>query len=212
MLPAYALGMVRLEPHDVRFFASVEELRAWLEANGETAEELWVGLPRRTKDRRPPFGWAELVDELLAVGWIDSVRMPLPPDAHDQRTTPRRPGSVWSARNVARVEALRAEGRMRPPGEAAFARRREDRTAMYSFERPADLDDAAKAAIASRPGAWPWFEAQPAGYRRMAVHWVTSAKRPETRASRLARLVDGCADGYRLPELTGRAREPRTSD
>ncbi len=74
--------MPRLEPHDVHFFASVEERRAWLEANGEHATELWVGLPQRTKERRPPFGWPELVDELLAVGWIDGVRMPFPPDAH----------------------------------------------------------------------------------------------------------------------------------
>lgn len=198
--------MAPLEPHDVHFFGSVDELRAWLEANGEQAQELWVGMPRASKGAKPPFGWAELVDELLAVGWIDGVRMSLPPDAHAQRVTPRRPGSVWSARNVARVEALRAEGRMRPPGEAAFARRREDRTAIYSFENATQLDEAAVAAIRARDGAWAWFEGQPAGYRRSASHWVMSAKRAETRAARLAKLAEGCAGRYRLPELTGKAR------
>ncbi len=198
--------MPRLEPHDVHFFASVEELRAWLEANGEHAQELWVGLPKTTKERKPPFGWPELVDELLAVGWIDGVRMPIPPDAHSLRVTPRRPGSVWSARNVARVEALRAEGRMRPAGEAAFAKRPEDRTGIYSFENATELDDDAVAAIGAHAGAWAWFEAQPVGYRRIVTHWVMSARRPETRAARLARLVEGCAGGYRLPELTGKAR------
>ncbi len=198
--------MPRLEPHDVHFFASVEELRAWLEANGEQAQELWVGLPRASRGAKPPFGWPELVDELLAVGWIDSVRMPLPPDSHAQRVTPRRPGSVWSARNVARVEALRAEGRMRPAGEAAFVRRREDRTGIYSFENATQLDEAAVAAIRARDGAWAWFEAQPAGYRRIATHWVMSAKRAETRADRLSKLVESCASGKRLPELTGRPR------
>ncbi|HEY5629404.1 MAG TPA: YdeI/OmpD-associated family protein, partial [Candidatus Limnocylindrales bacterium] len=177
----------------------------WLEANGEQAQELWVGLPKTTRDRKPPFGWPELVDELLAVGWIDGVRMPLPPDAHALRVTPRRPGSNWSARNVARVEALRAEARMRAAGEAAFARRREDRTGVYSFENATELDAAAIGAIQARVGAWEWFEAQPAGYRRMATHWVMSAKRPETRAARLARLVQGCAEGFRLPEFIGRA-------
>jgi uncharacterized protein YdeI (YjbR/CyaY-like superfamily) len=165
-----------------------------------------VGLPRASKGAKPPFGWPELVDELLAVGWIDSVRMGLPPDAHAQRVTPRRPGSIWSARNVARVEALRGEGRMRAAGEAAFARRRDDRTAIYSFESATELDEAALAAIKARDGAWAWFEAQPPGYRRGATHWVMSPKRAETREGRLSKLVDGCAGGYRLPEITGKPR------
>ncbi len=147
-----------------------------------------------------------MVDELLAVGWIDGVRMPLTAEAHAQRVTPRRPGSIWSARNVARVEALRAEGRMQPAGEAAFARRREDRTAVYSFDGGWAFDEAADAALRAKLDAWAWFEAQPPGYRRQAVHWVMSAKRTETREARLAKLADGCATGERLPEITGRAR------
>jgi uncharacterized protein YdeI (YjbR/CyaY-like superfamily) len=198
--------MPRLEPRDVHFFGSVEELRDWLEANGEQAQELWVGQRKTTKDTRPTFTWAEMVDEILAYGWIDSVRMPLSADAHAQRVTPRRPGSIWSARNVARVEALRAEGRMRPAGEAAFERRREDRTAVYSFDGGWSFDEAAVASIRSRPGAWEWFEQQPAGYRRQTAHWVMSPKRAETREARLGKLVDGCVGAYRLPEITGKAR------
>jgi uncharacterized protein YdeI (YjbR/CyaY-like superfamily) len=198
--------MVRLVPHDVAFFASVVGLCAWLEANGEAADELWVGLVRASKGRPAPITWAGLVDEILCAGWIDSVRMPLDAEWHAIRITPRRTGSVWSARNVARVEALRAEGRMRPAGEAAFARRRKDRTAIYSFDGGFAFDEAAEAAIRARPGPWAWFEAQPPGYRRQAAHWVMSAKRAETRAGRLARLIDGCAAGERLPEITGAAR------
>jgi uncharacterized protein YdeI (YjbR/CyaY-like superfamily) len=198
--------MPRLEPRDVQFFASVEELRAWLDANGETAQELWIGQPRASKERRPTFTWAEMVDEILAYGWIDSVRMPLPPDAHAQRVTPRRPGSIWSARNVARVEALRAEGRMRPAGEAAFAKHREDKTAVYSFDGNWAFDAAAEARLRADPAGWAWLEQQPPGYRRQAAHWVMSAKRAETREGRLAKLVDGCVGGHRLPEITGKAR------
>lgn len=95
---------------------------------------------------------------------------------------------------------------MRPAGEAAFAKRPEDRTGIYSFENATELDDDAVAAIGAHAGAWAWFEAQPVGYRRIVTHWVMSARRPETRAARLARLVEGCAGGYRLPELTGKAR------
>jgi uncharacterized protein YdeI (YjbR/CyaY-like superfamily) len=202
--------MVRLVPHDVAFFASVAELRAWLEANGEAAGELWVGLARASKGRTAPITWAGLVDEILCAGWIDSVRMPFDAEWHAIRITPRRAGSVWSARNVGRVEALRAEGRMRPAGEAAFARRREDRTAIYSFDGTWAFDEPAEAAIRERPGAWAWFEAQPPGYRRQAAHWVMSAKRNDTRAGRLAKLVEGCAAGARLPEITGAARSGGT--
>ena len=198
--------MARLEPTDVQFFGSVGELRAWLAANGENAPELWVGLHKTTKERRPAFSWAEMVDELLAFGWIDSVRMPLTPEAHAQRVTPRRPGSIWSARNVDRVEALRAEGRMQPAGEAAYAKRREDRTAVYSFDGDWTFDEPADAALRANPAAWAWFAAQPAGYRRQAAHWVMSAKRPETREARLAKLIEGCVGAHRLPEITGKAR------
>ena len=91
-------------------------------------------------------------------------------------------------------------------GVRQCARRREDRTGIYWFENATELDAAAIAAIQARDGAWAWFEAQPAGYRRIAAHWAMSAKRPETRAARLARLVDSCAGGYRLTEITGKAR------
>ena len=137
--------MATPEPHDVQFFESPAALRAWLEANHATATELWVGL-RPKASGAPTVTWAELVDEVLCVGWIDGVRVPAD-GGHAIRVTPRRPGSVWSARNVARVEALRAEGRMPPAGEAAFARRRDDRTAVYSFEAALALDDEAEAAL-----------------------------------------------------------------
>jgi uncharacterized protein YdeI (YjbR/CyaY-like superfamily) len=198
--------MARLEPRDVRFFGSIEEFRAWLEANGAIADELWVGSHKVTKERRPAFTWAEMVDEVLAYGWIDSVRMPYTDGTHAQRITPRRPGSIWSARNVARVEALRAEGRMTPAGEAAFAKREAHKTAIYSFDGNWAFDEAAEAKLRADPAGWAWFEQQPPGYRRQAAHWVMSAKRAETRDGRLAKLVEGCVGGYRLPEITGKAR------
>jgi uncharacterized protein YdeI (YjbR/CyaY-like superfamily) len=156
----------------------------------------------------PTITWHELVDEVLCFGWIDGVRMPAD-GGSCIRITPRRGGSIWSARNVGRVEALRAEGRMHPAGLAAFARRRDDRTAVYSFERDADLDEGALATMRARDGALAFWEAQPRGYRRSAAHWIASAKRDDTRAKRLAALVNGCAAGTRLVELPGRARAPK---
>jgi uncharacterized protein YdeI (YjbR/CyaY-like superfamily) len=200
-------GMVRLVPHDVRFFASPDELRDWLAANHATAPYLWAGF--RAKGTGPTITWPELVDEVLCYGWIDSVRMPVE-GGSAIRITPRRKGSIWSARNVGRVEALRAEGRMREPGEAAYAKRRDDRTAIYSFEREVALDADAEGVLRERPAGWTFWEAQPAGYRRLAASWVMSAKRPETRAKRLASLVEGCARGERLAQITGRPAAPRS--
>ena len=201
------MRMVRLVPHDVLFFASPAELRDWLAANHETAPYLWAGF--RAKGTGPTITWPELVDEILCYGWIDSVRMPVE-GGSAQRITPRRKGSIWSARNVRRVVAPRAEGRMREPGEAAYAQRRDDRTAIYSFERFPTLDADAEAALSEDPGARTFWEAQPPGYRRLATFWVSSAKRPETRAKRLAELVDGCARGERLERITGKPPTPKS--
>ncbi len=194
--------MPSLVPQDVRFFASPDELRAWLDANHGTASELWVGL-RPKASGLPTVTWHEIVDEVLCVGWIDGQRQKVD-GGSAIRITPRRPGSIWSARNVGRVEALRAGGRMRPAGEAAFERRREDRTAIYSFDGGWALDAAAEAALRDDDDGWRFWERQPAGYRRLATAWVMSAKRPETRERRLALVVDACAAGERVPEISGR--------
>ncbi len=139
--------MARLEPHDVTFFESPEELRDWLAANHATAAEKWVGM-RRKASGLPSVTWEQVVDEVLCYGWIDGVRMPAD-GGSCIRITPRRPRSIWSARNVGRIEALRAQGRLRPAGEAAFGARRDDRTAVYSFEHEAALDGVAMAAASS---------------------------------------------------------------
>lgn len=191
-------------PHDIIFFASPAELRNWLEANHATADELWLGYrPKATG--LPSVTWEQVVDECLCYGWIDGVRIRVD-GGSAQRLTPRRPGSNWSARNVSRVEALRSEGRMRPPGEAAFAKRRDDRTGVYSFDAGLAFDAEAEASLRAADGAWAFWEAQPKGYRRLATHWVMSAKRPETRQRRLAQLAADCAAGRRIGALAPQSR------
>jgi uncharacterized protein YdeI (YjbR/CyaY-like superfamily) len=193
-----------LTPHDIHWFASPTELRDWLDMHHGTAPELWVGMRPRSAGV-PTVSWEEIVDEVLCVGWIDGIRKKAD-GGSVIRITPRRPGSNWSARNVARVEALRAEGRMRPAGEAAFARRRDDRTGIYSFDGAWALDAEAEAALRRNPAGWAYWEALPAGHRRLATQWVMSAKRAETRDRRLTQLVQACAAGERLPQLAGTAR------
>ena len=190
-------------PHDIAWFDSPEELRDWLEANHETATERWIGM-RPKAAGLPTVTWEQIVDEVLCVGWIDGVRYRTE-GGSCIRITPRRAGSVWSARNIGRVEALRAEGRMRPGGEAAFGRRREDRSAIYAFERDGTLDEAAVEALRAA-GGLEFFEAQSKSYRRLAAVWVGDAKRPETRAKRLAAVVEASAAGRRADALNPNPR------
>ena len=100
------------------FFTGPDEFRAWLDANHATAPELWMGLHlAHVADRG--LTWADAVPEALAYGWIDSRSERIDDDSRRQRWTPRRPGSTWSKINVATVERLTAEGRMRPSAAAS---------------------------------------------------------------------------------------------
>jgi uncharacterized protein YdeI (YjbR/CyaY-like superfamily) len=183
-------------PHDVIFFERPEDMRDWFDAHHATATELWHGSYKKATGR-PTVTWSQAVDEALCVGWIDSVRYSLDAERSAQRFTPRRPGSNWSAVNVGKVAELIAAGRMRPAGLAAWEARRPERTAVYGYEQDelATLTDEDEGRVRADPAAWADWEARPPSYRRSVVHWITSAKRPETRARRLAELVAESAAG-----------------
>jgi len=181
------------------FFSGPEEFRAWLEAHHDTATELWMGLHKRHVPDRG-LTWDEAVPEALCFGWIDSVSQRIDEDSRRQRWTPRKPGSNWSAVNIAHVERLTAEGRMHPAGLAAFERRRPDRSGIYSYEGAAQgfaPEYAARLAADPRATAF-WEEATPT-YRRLAENWVMTAKQEATRDKRMAQLVDDCAHGRLIP-------------
>lgn len=192
-------------PDDPIYFTSPDELRDWLDANHQTATELWHGSYKKAAGK-PTVTWSEAVDEALCVGWIDSVRYSLDPERSAQRFTPRRKGSNWSAVNIAKVKALTEEGRMRPAGLAAFEARSEERSAIYSYEQRhlAALEADEDAAFRANVVAWARFQALPPSYRRTAIYWVVTAKKPETRVRRLATLIEDSAAGRRLKQLTPR--------
>ena len=192
-------------PDDPIYFTSPDELRDWFDANHQTATELWHGSYKKAAGK-PTVTWSEAVDEALCVGWIDSVRFSLDPERSAQRFTPRRKGSNWSAVNIAKVKALTEEGRMRPAGLAAFEARSEERSAIYSYEQRhlAALEADEDAAFRANEMAWDRFQALPPSYRRTAIYWVVTAKKPETRVRRLATLIEDSAAGRRLKQLTPR--------
>ena len=184
-----------------RFFPTGAAFRAWLEQYHATETELLVGLYKRGSGK-PSMTWPESVDEALAFGWIDGIRRSVDAEAYTIRFTPRKPRSIWSAVNVKRVGELTVAGRMTPAGLAAFAKRDEQRTAIYSYERAAaTLDAAAMNALKADKKAWQYYESQAPWYKRTSAHWVVSAKRPETRAKRLATLIECSRKGERIGPL-----------
>jgi uncharacterized protein YdeI (YjbR/CyaY-like superfamily) len=188
------------------FFPDAAAFRAWLEANAATAPELSVGF-RKKATGLPSLTWPEARDEALCFGWIDGIRHRIDDESYRIRFTPRRPGSIWSKVNVERFAALTAEGRMTEAGAAAYTGR-EDRT-HYSYEAaPRELAPAETALFRKNKAAWADWAQRPPGYRKLCLHWITSAKRPETRARRLATLIADSAAGRKIAGVDiGRKRD-----
>ena len=197
-----------IEPPDPQYFPTPDDLRAWFRAHHKSAEVLWVGYFKKAT-KKPSVTWPESVDEALCYGWIDGVRKTVDDERYTIRFTPRRAGSHWSQVNLDRVAALESAGRMRAAGRKAFERRHEGSgTVGYSYEdvHRASLSPAQEKRLRADQAAWAFFEAQAPWYRRGAVHWVTSAKREDTRERRLQKLIDCSAAGETIPPLTRKQR------
>ena len=199
-----------LAPVKPLFFATPAAFRAWLEVHHATHAELLVGY-YKTATGKASMTWSESVDEALCFGWIDGRRQSLGDEAYTIRFTPRKPTSNWSAINVAKIAALRAANKLRPAGEAAFAKRTEART--YSFEHlvAAQLAPEQTALFARNAKAHAWFTTQAPSYQRTATHWVVSAKQEITRTKRLAELIHHSGRGERIPLLTKYAKRPKAA-
>ena len=181
------------------YFKTPAEFRAWLAKHHATATEVGVVLHRKDSGK-PTMTWSDAVDQALCYGWIDSVSRRLDETGRVQRFTPRKPKSNWSAVNIKKVEQLTERGLMRPAGLAAFARRSDDRSAIYAYENRhlAQLDAAREKKFRSAKAAWEFFSRQPPSYRQLSIYRVISAKREETREKRLALLIEASAQGRRL--------------
>jgi uncharacterized protein YdeI (YjbR/CyaY-like superfamily) len=182
---------------DPTFFPTPADFRAWLEKNHATAGELLVGFYKKGSGRSS-ITWPESVDQALCYGWIDGVRKRVDDESYTIRFTPRRPSSTWSEVNTKRATELIEQGLMQPAGLTAFEARDVEKTKLYSYEaRSQPLSESYEAEFRANAAAWAYWEAQPPHYRRGAAHWVMSAKREETRAKRLAALIeDSAADRW----------------
>lgn len=169
--------------------------RAWLAEHAATSAGVWLVYEKGPRRR---LRYDDIVEEALCFGWVDSR-----PRALDDLTAalwvaPRKPGSSWSRVNKQRVERLRASGLMTPLGEAAVAAARANGAwaaldLVEDLVEPPDL----RAALDAEPAAAVSWATFPRSTRRAILEWLSAARRPETRAARLATIVSEAAVGRR---------------
>ncbi len=147
--------------------------------------------------RKPSITWPESVDAALSYGWIDGLRKSIDDISYKIRFTPRKSTSNWSAINIKRVEELTKLGLMRPAGLKAFQKRKEEKSAIYSYEQKKSIQLSAEYEKRFRADkkAWEFFQKQAPWYRRTCVYWIMTAKQEETRARRLATLMEDSRKG-----------------
>lgn len=202
--------MPPLDVSAVVFMKDGPSFRRWLEKNHTTADELWVGYYKR-ESGIASITWPESVDEALCFGWIDGVRKSLDDQRYVIRFTPRRAGSIWSSKNIKRVEELKGEGRMRAEGLAAYEQRKENRSGVYSFEqRPEALAPEQERIFRRNKVAWRYFEEETPSYRRAAIWWVISAKQEPTRLRRLEQLIAFSERGEAVPQFRRPEKKSRS--
>jgi len=190
-----------------RFFATPAELRRFLRAHHASSQEQWIGFYKRASGR-PSVTYKQALDEALCHGWIDGVRKSLDAERWMIRFSPRRPRSFWSQVNLKRMAELLAAGQVSAAGKRVYeARERRPRTG-YSYEnRPKRLAPAREKAFRAEAAAWAFFAAQAPSYQRAAFFWIEGAAKDETKARRLASLIEVSRRGERLGPLSGKPRK-----
>jgi uncharacterized protein YdeI (YjbR/CyaY-like superfamily) len=177
--------------------------RGWLAQHHAEATGAWLIIHKKGSSR-PGVTYAEAVEEGLCFGWIDSRANRLDKDRYALRFTPRKPRSVWAKSNKERVERLEAQGLMTLAGRALIQAAKADGSwdvldGVEDLTMPDDLT----AALAAEPAAERYFATFPPSTKKMILSWIGSAKRPETRAKRLAETVRMAAENRRTIAASG---------
>lgn len=182
---------------DVQVFPTAADFRGWLEANHDTAPELWIGYYKKGVPKTS-MTYAQSVDEALCFGWIDGLTKRIDDEVYAIRFTPRRPTSNWSAINIAKIAELTSAGRMHPAGLRAFEERDRRKDAYANLRSAQHLPTNMLDRLGADEAAWAFWQSRPPSFRRQATQWILSAKRPETSERRFVNLLEELAAG-RLP-------------
>jgi uncharacterized protein YdeI (YjbR/CyaY-like superfamily) len=183
----------------VLFFATADDLDAWIDEHGEESDGIWLKFAKKDSGIDSVV-YAEAVEIALSHGWIDGQAKRLDDHHYLQRFTPRRPRSKWSKINREKAERLIAEGRMRPAGLREVERAKEDGRWDDAYDSPstATVPDDFQAALDAEPAAAEFFASLGSTKRYSFLYRITDAKRPETRAKRIAEYVELLARGETL--------------
>lgn len=179
-----------MEIGDTLYVATREEWRAWLEANHDTVQEIWLTY-YKAGSGKPRIPYREVVEEALCFGWIDGIVRGIDEKKYVQRLTPRKKGSNWSDLNISIAENMIALGKMTPAGLAAYKRGLEDNPQEKREKRvsrdimPEDLLQALKNDRVTADN----FENFVSSYQKHCARYVNDAKRPETRQKRINEIV-----------------------
>lgn len=180
-------------------FGSAEAFRSWLDKNHAQPNAIRLKIAKKGTGVAS-VTYSEALDEALCYGWIDGQKEAFDETWFVQRFTPRRARSRWSKINRERVERLIAEGRMQPTGLAQVEAAKADGrwAAAYDGSRTATVPEDLQAALDADPRAKAFFETLNSANRYAIVYRVQDAKRPETRAKRIAQFVEMCREGRTL--------------
>ena len=171
-------------------FLSPAEWEEWLKDNHASSEGVWVKMAKRCAGIES-VRYPEVLESALCFGWIDGRREALDERYFLQRLTPRRPRSKWSRINREKAERLIAEGRMRPAGLAEVERAKADGRweAAYEGQKSSTVPDDLQRELDARPKAKAFFSKLNSQNRYAILYRLQAAKKPETRARRLAKFL-----------------------
>jgi uncharacterized protein YdeI (YjbR/CyaY-like superfamily) len=185
--------------------ATAADWESWLEEHHKSSPGVWLQLIKKGSQQSAPT-YEEALQVALCFGWIDGQGKALDADFSLQRFTPRRKRSVWSQRNRDRVRLLIDAGRMRPAGLAEVERARADGRwdAAYAPPSEAEIPEDLQAAIDANPAAAAFFVTIDRQNRFALIYRTTTAKKPETRAKRIAQFVEMLARGETIYPMRSR--------
>jgi uncharacterized protein YdeI (YjbR/CyaY-like superfamily) len=189
--------MVTVNDTELFYPASAKEWRQWLKKNHRSRQSVWV-IYYKKQAGLPTVTHSEAVDEALCFGWIDSTRVSLGNDQFKQFFCKRKPTSVWSKINKAKVQQLIDDKKMMPAGFKSIETAKENGSwfildEVEELKIPADLSKAFR----RHAGSKAFFNNLSRSVKKMMLQWLVLAKRPETREKRIEEIASTAANGQR---------------
>ena len=184
--------------HPTFYAPTIKEWRAWLAKNGKTEKSVWLIIYHK-ESKTPSVTYAESIEHSLCYGWIDSLANKRDSESFYLFFTPRKPKSNWSKVNKERIERMTREGYMNPAGQELIDLAKQD----GSWDKFADAEagiipDDLQALFDKNPTAFQNFQAFTDSVKRLTLEWIITAKRPETRLTRIEKTVELAEKGLKV--------------